>query len=171
MRTALQEAQAQSMAMAQRQKWYFDQKIGTVGLKPGDLILVKADTFQGKRKIKDRWEDKPHELVHQLATDVPSYEVNDQHGHSHILHCNWLLLIPSEAGVPLHVGVHQAQDRCTSPTPVKPTPGGSDRKNMLQEDSGLTITQLQTRKTSLGRINGKLWLLPWTLTRVSTEDG
>ena len=64
LRAALQEAQAQSMAEAQRQKWYYDWKIGTIGLKPGDLVLVKADAFQGKSKIKDRWEDKPHDIVH-----------------------------------------------------------------------------------------------------------
>ena len=53
-RTALQEAQAQSMAEACQQKWYCDRKIGTVNLKPGDLIQVKADAFKGKRKIEDR---------------------------------------------------------------------------------------------------------------------
>ena len=89
----------------------------------------------------DRWEDKHHKVVHQIATDVPSYEVKDQHGNSCILYHNWLLLIASEAGVPLHVGIHQVQDRCTSPTPVKPTPGGSDSKTMPQEDNGLAITQ------------------------------
>ena len=31
-------------------------------LKPGDLVLVRADAFKGKRKIKDRWEDKPKEV-------------------------------------------------------------------------------------------------------------
>ena len=31
LRAALQEAQAQSMAEAQRQKWYYNQKIGTIG--------------------------------------------------------------------------------------------------------------------------------------------
>ena len=79
LRAALQEAQAQSMAEAQRQKQYYDWKIGAIGLKPGNLILVKADTFKGKRKIKDRWEDKPHKVVCQITTDVPSYEVNDIH--------------------------------------------------------------------------------------------
>ena len=74
----LQEAQAQSMAEAQRQKWCYDWKIHAIGLKPGNLILVKADAFQGKRKIMDRWDDKPHEAVHQIMTDVPSYEVKDQ---------------------------------------------------------------------------------------------
>ena len=56
-------------------------KIGAIGLKPGNLVLVKADAFQGKKKIKDRWEDKPHEVVHQIMADVSSYEVKDQHGH------------------------------------------------------------------------------------------
>ena len=32
LRTTLQEAQAQSMAVAQRQKWYYDWKIGAVGI-------------------------------------------------------------------------------------------------------------------------------------------
>ena len=116
MRATLQEAQIQSMAEAQRQKWYHEQKIGAIGLKPGDLVLVKADAFQGKRKVKDRWEDKPHEVVHQIATDIPSYEVKDQHGNSHILHCNQLLLIVSEASIPLHVGVWQVWDGKPVPT-------------------------------------------------------
>ena len=54
LRGALWEAQAQSTAEAQWQKWYYDWKIGTVDLKPGNLVLVKADAFKGKRKIKDR---------------------------------------------------------------------------------------------------------------------
>ena len=48
------EAQAQSMAEAQQQKWYYNQKIGTMDLKTGDLVLVTAEAFKGKRKIKDR---------------------------------------------------------------------------------------------------------------------
>ena len=55
-------------------------------LKPGDLVLVKADAFKGKRKIKDRWEDEACEVVHQIVADIPSYEVKDQCGQSHILH-------------------------------------------------------------------------------------
>ena len=76
------------MAEVPLQKWYYDQKIGTMVLKPGDLVLVKPDTYQEKRKIKDRWEDKPHEVVWQIVTDVPSYEVMDQCRQSGILHHN-----------------------------------------------------------------------------------
>ena len=75
LRTALQEAQAQSMAKAHQQKQYYNRKIGTVNLKPGDLVLVKVDAFKGKRKIKDRWEEDTWEVVHQIVTDVISYEV------------------------------------------------------------------------------------------------
>ena len=62
LKATIQKAQAQSMAEAQRQKWYNDQKIGSIGLKSGSLILVKMDAFQGKRKIMGRLEDKPHEV-------------------------------------------------------------------------------------------------------------
>ena len=88
------------MAEAQQQKQYYDWKIGVMDLKPGNPILVKADTFQGKRKIKDKWEDEPHKVVHQITTDFPLYEVTDQCRQSHVLHCNQLLLIVSEAGIP-----------------------------------------------------------------------
>ena len=71
LRTSLREAQAQSTAESCQQKWYYDRKIGTVNLKPGDLVLVKTDVFRRKRKIKDRWEEDTWEVVHQIATDVP----------------------------------------------------------------------------------------------------
>ena len=135
--TALQDAKAQSMAEVQRQKWYYGLKIGAIGLKPGNLVLVKADTFQGRRKVKDRWEDKPYKVVHLIMADIPLYEVKDQHGHSCNLHQNWLLLMASEAGVPICVGVCQVWDRCTSPIPANPTPRGSDSKTTPQEDDGL----------------------------------
>ena len=78
LRTALWEVQTQSMAEACRQKWYYNRKIGTVNLKPGNLVLVKADAWKGKRKIKDRWEEETWEVVHQIAADIPSYEVMNQ---------------------------------------------------------------------------------------------
>ena len=47
-------------------------------LKPGN-VLVKADTFQGKRKIKDRWEDKPHDVVCQKLA-FPCMWVSTKYG-------------------------------------------------------------------------------------------
>ena len=171
LRTTLWEAQAQSTAEACWQKWYYDWKIGAMNLKPGDLVLVKADAFKWKRKIRERWEEETCEVVHLIMTDIPSYEVKDQHGWSCILHQNWLLLVTSEVGIPLCIGVHHAWDRCTSPTPHKPTSKGSEDMMMPQESSGQVVTQHSASKTSLGWINGKLQLLPWTSTRASTDGG
>ena len=171
LRTTLREAQIQSTAEAHQQKWYYDQKIGTVNLKPGDLILVKADAFKGKRKIKDRWEEDTCEVVHQITTDILSYEVTDQCRRSHILHWNWLLLVASEVGVPLCIGIHHAQDRCTSPTPCKPTSKGSEDTMMPNESSGSAVIWCPASKTSQGWINGNLWFLLLMSTEASTEDG
>ena len=170
LRTALQEAQAQSTAEAHRQKWYYDRKIGAVNLKPSDLVLVKADAWKGKRKIKDRWEEETWEVVHQIVADVPSFKVMNQHGRSQVLHQNQLL-IASEIGIPLCMGSCPTQDRCTSPTPCKTTSVRGERKRMPQEESGKVVTQQPTSKASLGWKNRKLQLLLWTSTRASTEDG
>ena len=62
MRSTLREVQAQSTAEACRQMWYYDRKIGTVNLKPGNLVLVKVDAWKGKRKIKDRWDEETWEV-------------------------------------------------------------------------------------------------------------
>ena len=62
LRSALWEAQAQSTAEACQQKQYYNRKIGTMNLKPDDLILVKADAWKGKRKIKDRRDEETWEV-------------------------------------------------------------------------------------------------------------
>ena len=81
LRHTLWEAQDQSTVQACQQKWYYDRKIGTVNLKPVNLVLVKVDAWKGKRKIKDRWEEETWEVVHQIAADVLSYKVTNQ--------CRW----------------------------------------------------------------------------------
>ena len=158
------------MVEACQQKWFYDRKIGTVNLKPGDLVLVKADAFKGKRKIKDRWEEETWEVVHQFVTDIPSYEVTNQHWRSWVLHWNQLLLVASEIGICLCMGSHHAWDRCTSPTPCKTISVRGKRKRMPQENNGKVVTWQTTSKASLGWKNGKLQLLLWTSTRASTED-
>ena len=128
--------------------------MGTVNLKLGNLVLVKADAFKGKRKIKDRWEEDTCEVVYQITTDVPSYEVMDRCGRSHILHQNQLLLIMSEVGIPLCIGIHHVWGRCTSPTPHKPTSKGSENMMMPHKSSGSAVTQHPASKTSMGGLTG-----------------
>ena len=75
-------------------------------------------------------------MVHQIVTDVPSYEVTNQHGKSQVLHQNQLLLVTSEVGIPLCVGNCHTQNRCTSPTPCKTTSMRGGRKWTPQENNG-----------------------------------
>ena len=82
LRSTLREAQAQSTTEVCQQKQYYNRKIGAVNLKPGNLVLVKADAWKGKRKIKDRWDEETWEVSQQIVADMPSYEVTNQHGQS-----------------------------------------------------------------------------------------
>ena len=52
LRSTLQESQAQSTAEACQQKWYYDRKIGAVNLKPGNLVLVKADAWKNRGSLR-----------------------------------------------------------------------------------------------------------------------
>ena len=53
-----------------------------MNLKPSNLVLVKADAWKGKRKIKDRWDEEAWEVSQRIVADVSSYEVTNQHGWS-----------------------------------------------------------------------------------------
>ena len=141
-----------------------------MNLKPGDLVLVKADAWKGKRKIKDRWDEEPWEVLWQIMADVPSYKVMNQHWRSLVLHQNQLLLVASEVGIPLCMGNHHTWDMCASPTPCKTTSLGGDEERMPRENLGKAVTWWPTSKASLGWKNGKLWLGSWMSTRASTED-
>ena len=59
---------------AARQRRYYDRKAGAVALQPGDVVMVRADGFVGKRKVKDRWEDGGFIVESQLE-DWPVYKV------------------------------------------------------------------------------------------------
>ena len=168
LRTTFQEAQAQSTAEAQETKTVLQlenrhRRFETWQSHPSQgRHLSRKEEEQGQMGGQASQGGTSHHDRH------PPYEVEDHHGNSHILHCNWFLLIASEASIPICVDVHQVWDGYTSPTSVKPTPRGSDRKTMPQEDNGLAITQHQARRTSLGWINGKLWLLLWMSAGTST---
>ena len=86
---------------AARQRCYYDRRVGAVALQPGDVVMVHADGFVGKRKVKDRWEDGGFVVESQLE-DWPVYKVRcptsdaKQKPKYRILHRNHLLLVTNE---------------------------------------------------------------------------
>ena len=87
------EAHLQTSSEAERQKWYYDRATCTVQLMLGDVILMKLDAFQGKRKVKDRWSEVEYVVTRQVASDVPAYEVKDDGGNVKVTHHNRLFLV------------------------------------------------------------------------------
>ena len=69
------EVHLQTNSKADQQKWYYDRVTITVQLMPGDIVLMKLDAFQGKRKMKDQWGEAKYVAVHQFADDIPMYKV------------------------------------------------------------------------------------------------
>ena len=69
---AYAEVHLQTNSKADWQKWYYDRVTSTVQLMPGDIVLMKLDMFQGKRKVKDQWSKAEYVVVHQVTYDVPT---------------------------------------------------------------------------------------------------
>ena len=104
---------------AARQRRYYDRKAGAVALQPGDIVMVRADGFVGRRKVKDRWEDGGFIVESQLE-DLPVYKVRcltsdvKQRPKYRILHRNCLLLVTNEDDpvVPGQFSTGQGEPSC-----------------------------------------------------------
>ena len=90
---AYTEARLQTNSEAEQQKQYYDRATSTMQLMPGDVVLMKLDVFQGKRKAKDRWSEVEYVVAHQVTNGMPTYEVKDDGRNIKVAHCNRLLLV------------------------------------------------------------------------------
>ena len=90
---AYTKAHLQTNSEADQQKWYYDRATTTMQLMLGDIILMKLDAFQGKRKAKDRWSEVEYVVTCQVTNDMPVYEVRDDGGNVKVTHCNRLFLV------------------------------------------------------------------------------
>ena len=66
----LDEAHRQNVLEAHRQKRYYDQCSGTVVLKPGDIVLLKTDSYMGRRKTKNKWSYEHYMVLCPLGLDI-----------------------------------------------------------------------------------------------------
>ena len=66
-------------------------------LKPGDIVLLKTDSYTGRRKTKNKWSYENYTVLHQIGLDILTYEIQAEGGSTHIVHQNRLfLLLPKE---------------------------------------------------------------------------
>ena len=98
------EAHLQTNNEVDRQKWYYDRATSTMQLMLGDIVLMKLDTFQGKRKVKDRWSEVEYVVTCQVANDVPAYKVRDDGKNVKVAHHNRLFLVAPARDVAIPLG-------------------------------------------------------------------
>ena len=78
---------------ADKEKRNYDKFASTVHLMPGNVVLTKADTFQGKRRIEYQWNKVKYEIVCQVANGLPSYELKDVSVNVKMVYHNRLFLV------------------------------------------------------------------------------
>lgn len=78
----------------EKSKRYYDMKVRSSVLQPGERVLVKNLTPRGgPGKLRDYWEDTIHTVVRQMGPDLPIYEVRPERGkgRSRVLQRNLLM--------------------------------------------------------------------------------
>ena len=168
---AYTEAHIQTNLEADRQKQNYDRATSTVQLVPEDAVLLKQDVFQGKRKMKDRWGNEEYEVVHQVAPDMPTYEVHDRCGNARVVHQNRLFLVASvsEPVTPLSLDAELSEVTSERSTLVELTPLEC-KSDSPEEMTWQVLTQCLTRGMPLGWLGGILRPLPMVALS-STESG
>ena len=144
--------------------------MSTVQLVPGDVVLLKSDTFQGKRKVKDRWSDSEYVVVQQVADDMPAYEVKDDGGNVKVIHHNRLFrVVTVSSGVtPLGASKSLSEENVARSTLVELTPLVWENKapgSNLDE----AATPCLTSHVLLGWVDGVLQPLPLVVLRPTVK--
>jgi transposase InsO family protein len=133
------EAASTAIKIAQKnQKRQYDKNIRGAVLHPGDSVLVKIVSFEGRHKISDRWEDQPYVILRQPNPEIPVYEIKrkDGLGKIKVLHRNLLLPISS---IPVPVPRNRLKSKSTSPEQDVGPVTCDDKFSPLCDTSGSSI--------------------------------
>ena len=120
----------------ERQKRYYDLKTRGAIIQPGDRVLVKIVAYEGKHKIKDKWEEEPYIVQSRPNQDIPVYVVRKENGEgrTRTLHRNLLLPIG-------HL------DCFTPPKEQHQTPQKEHQKSSQDTETTQTCSELREEAT------------------------
>ena len=165
---AYTEAHLQINSEADWQKQYYDRATRTVQLMLGDVILMKLDVFQGKRKAEDRWSEVEYVVTYQVANDVPMYEVRDDGRNVNVTHHNRPFLVAPTRDVTMPLGgsksisyVGTTQSTLAELTPLE------CKSETSESDVEGVLTWHLTSHVPLGWVDGILWPLPSVALRLT----
>ena len=158
---AYTEAHLQTNCEAEKQKCYYDRATSTAQLVPGDVVLMKNDVYQGKRKVKDWWSETEYVVVHQVIDGIPAYEVKYEVGNVKIVPCNWLFLAATvkEAIMPLGADTSISEENVVRSTRAEHTSLEVENDSPEGSVDGADTLSPASR-VPFGWVGGVLWLLP-----------
>ena len=138
---------------------------------PGDTVLKKADVFQGKRKVKDRWSEVEYEVIRQVTNGMPSYEIKDPSGNLQVTHRNrlFLLAIPRGEVMPLNKSENADINVSTRSTLAELT-SLEVEDDLPKEQMERCITQHPASRILLGWVDGILGPLPMVVHRTALYE-
>ena len=121
---------------------------------------MKLDTFQGKRKVKDRWSEVEYVVTHPVASDMPTYEVKDDGRNIKVAHHNRLFLVApmKDTATPLGGSESVSYDGTAWSTLAELTPLECGGETSESEVEG-ALTWCPTSRVPLGWVDGVLWPL------------
>ena len=134
-------------------------------------MLKKADAFQGKRKLKDRWSKVEYEVICQVANGVPSYEIKDPSGNLQVTHRNrlFLLAIPHGEVMPLNKSKNADIDVSTRSALAELT-SLEVENDLPREQMERCLTQHLASHVPLGWVDGILRPLPMVVHRTALYE-
>ena len=95
MKEAYRIAASKCKAQGDKAKAFYDLKIRSSTLLPGDCVLIKNLSERGgPGKLRSYWEDKVHVVVHRKSPDSPVYQLKPENGTGPIRTLHHNLLFP-----------------------------------------------------------------------------
>ena len=95
MKEAYNIAASKCKAQGDKAKAFYDLKVRSSTLLPGDRVLIKnLSECGGPGKLRSYWEDKVHVVVHRKSPDSPVYQLKPEHGTGPIRTLHRNLLFP-----------------------------------------------------------------------------
>ena len=156
-REAYGEAQHQCNSEVDRQKSNYEKSTSTVQLVLGDIVLKKAYTFVGKRKVKDCWSKVEYEVINQVTNGVLSYEIKDSSGNVKVTHHNQLFVLATPQGEATSLckseDAHISASTWSALVELTPLECEDD---MLGDNVAGCLTQCTASLISLGWVDGIL---------------
>ena len=121
--------------------------------------------------MKDRWGNEENKVIHQVAPDVPAYEVRNRSGNARVVHRNRLFLVASilELVTPLSLDAELSEATSKRSTLVELT-SLECKSDSPEETTWEALTRCLTHGMPLGWLGGILRPLPM-LALSSTESG